>query len=80
MSDELLKELLGEYSLEGCIFTCGPKGFMLSAKKYALIYLIIFLLDTFLHKMFGYQRYVSLCCRYIQKLGWASYQIFEFDS
>ncbi|EFN87531.1 cytochrome b5 reductase 4 isoform X2 [Harpegnathos saltator] len=50
VSDELLKELIGEYSLDGCIFTCGPKGFMLSAKK----------------------------C--IQKLGWASYQIYEFDS
>ncbi|XP_014468819.1 PREDICTED: cytochrome b5 reductase 4 isoform X3 [Dinoponera quadriceps] len=50
VSDVLLRELIGEYSLEGCIFICGPKGFMLSAKK----------------------------C--IQKLGWASYQIYEFDS
>ncbi|KYN07523.1 Cytochrome b5 reductase 4 [Cyphomyrmex costatus] len=33
VSDKLLKELIGECSPEGCIFTCGPKGFMLSAKK-----------------------------------------------
>lgn len=33
VSDELLKELIGEYSPEGCVFTCGPRGFMLSAKK-----------------------------------------------
>ncbi|KYN30574.1 Cytochrome b5 reductase 4 [Trachymyrmex septentrionalis] len=33
VSDKLLKELIGECSSEGCIFTCGPKGFMLSAKK-----------------------------------------------
>ncbi|KAL6448132.1 hypothetical protein ACFW04_000269 [Cataglyphis niger] len=33
ISDELLKELVGECSSEGCVFTCGPKGFMLSAKK-----------------------------------------------
>ncbi|XP_029176310.1 cytochrome b5 reductase 4 isoform X1 [Nylanderia fulva] len=33
VSDELLKELIGEYSSEGCVFICGPKGFMLSAKK-----------------------------------------------
>ncbi|XP_011695461.1 PREDICTED: cytochrome b5 reductase 4 isoform X3 [Wasmannia auropunctata] len=33
VSDELLKELIGECSPEGCVFTCGPKGFMLSAKK-----------------------------------------------
>ncbi|XP_020285795.1 cytochrome b5 reductase 4 isoform X2 [Pseudomyrmex gracilis] len=32
VSDELLKELIGESSPDGCIFTCGPKGFMLSAK------------------------------------------------
>ncbi|XP_077268339.1 cytochrome b5 reductase 4 isoform X2 [Temnothorax americanus] len=33
VSDKLLKELIGECSSEGCIFTCGPKGFTLSAKK-----------------------------------------------
>lgn len=33
LSDELLKELIGECSSEGCVFTCGPKGFVLSAKK-----------------------------------------------
>lgn len=33
ISDELLKELIGECSSEGCVFTCGPKGFVLSAKK-----------------------------------------------
>ncbi|XP_072744852.1 cytochrome b5 reductase 4 isoform X2 [Anoplolepis gracilipes] len=33
VSDKLLKELIGECSSEGCVFTCGPKGFMLSAKK-----------------------------------------------
>nr|XP_012235216.1 PREDICTED: cytochrome b5 reductase 4 isoform X1 [Linepithema humile]XP_012235225.1 PREDICTED: cytochrome b5 reductase 4 isoform X1 [Linepithema humile] len=33
VSDGLLKELIGECSSEGCIFVCGPKGFMLSAKK-----------------------------------------------
>ncbi|KMQ94077.1 cytochrome b5 reductase 4 [Lasius niger] len=34
VSDELLKELIGECSSEGCVFMCGPKGFMISAKKY----------------------------------------------
>lgn len=38
VSDELLKELIGECSPEGCIFTCGPKGFMLSAKKYVTFF------------------------------------------
>lgn len=38
VSDELLKELIGEYSPEGCIFTCGPKGFMLSARKYVAFF------------------------------------------
>lgn len=33
VSDKLLKELIGECSTEGCILTCGPRGFMLSAKK-----------------------------------------------
>lgn len=37
VSEKLLKELIGECSPEGCIFTCGPKGFMLSAKKYVQI-------------------------------------------
>jgi len=39
VSDELLKELIGECSPEGCIFTCGPKGFMLSTKKYVAIFI-----------------------------------------
>ncbi|KAH0954678.1 hypothetical protein HN011_005271 [Eciton burchellii] len=33
ISDELLEELVGKCSTEGCVFTCGPKGFMLAAKK-----------------------------------------------
>ncbi|XP_025988239.1 cytochrome b5 reductase 4 isoform X2 [Solenopsis invicta] len=33
VSDELLNDLIGKCSPEGCIFTCGPKGFILSAKK-----------------------------------------------
>ncbi|XP_011339263.1 cytochrome b5 reductase 4 isoform X2 [Ooceraea biroi] len=33
VSDELLKELIGECSAEGCVFMCGPKGFMLTTKK-----------------------------------------------
>lgn len=39
VSDELLKELVGECSSEGCVFICGPKGFMLSAKKYIEIFI-----------------------------------------
>ncbi|XP_011631411.1 cytochrome b5 reductase 4 isoform X2 [Pogonomyrmex barbatus] len=34
VSGKLLNELIGECSPEGCVFTCGPKGFILSAKKY----------------------------------------------
>ncbi|XP_014599928.1 PREDICTED: cytochrome b5 reductase 4 isoform X1 [Polistes canadensis] len=33
ISDELLKELIGNYSPDSCVFVCGPKGFMVSAKK-----------------------------------------------
>lgn len=33
VSDELLKELIGDCLPEGSIFICGPKGFMLVAKK-----------------------------------------------
>lgn len=39
VSDELLKELVGKCSSEGCVFTCGPKGFMLTAKKYMKIFI-----------------------------------------
>jgi NAD(P)H-flavin reductase len=38
ISDELLEELVGKCSTEGCVFTCGPKGFMLAAKKYKFSY------------------------------------------
>lgn len=43
VSDELLKELMGECSPEGCVFTCGPRGFMLSAKKYVELLSITYL-------------------------------------
>lgn len=33
VSDDLLKELLAEHNPEACVFTCGPRGFMQSAKK-----------------------------------------------
>ena len=33
VSDDLLKELVADSSPEACVFTCGPRGFMQSAKK-----------------------------------------------
>ncbi|KAI4485098.1 hypothetical protein M0802_012748 [Mischocyttarus mexicanus] len=32
ISNELLKELIGNYSPDSCVFVCGPKGFIISAK------------------------------------------------
>ncbi|XP_043254510.1 cytochrome b5 reductase 4 isoform X1 [Colletes gigas] len=49
VSDDLLRELVAEQSPEACVFTCGPRGFMQSAKKS------------------------------LQKLGWKSYQMYDFD-
>ncbi|KAG7209531.1 hypothetical protein KM043_015613 [Ampulex compressa] len=33
VNDDLLKELVSDNSPEGCVFVCGPKGFMQTAKK-----------------------------------------------
>ena len=33
ISDDLLKELVAETSPDACVFTCGPPGFIQSAKK-----------------------------------------------
>ncbi|XP_076228280.1 cytochrome b5 reductase 4 isoform X2 [Nomia melanderi] len=33
VSDDLLKQLIGEQNPEACIFTCGPRGFIQAAKK-----------------------------------------------
>ncbi|KAF7380723.1 hypothetical protein HZH66_014099 [Vespula vulgaris] len=33
MSDELLKELIGDCSPHSCVFVCGPKGFLVSSRK-----------------------------------------------
>ncbi|XP_053987077.1 cytochrome b5 reductase 4 isoform X1 [Hylaeus volcanicus] len=33
VSDDILKELVAEHSPDACVFTCGPRGFMQSAKK-----------------------------------------------
>ncbi|XP_066597171.1 cytochrome b5 reductase 4 isoform X2 [Prorops nasuta] len=33
ISDDLLKDLIGTSTSDGCVFTCGPKGFMETAKK-----------------------------------------------
>ncbi|XP_060811663.1 cytochrome b5 reductase 4 isoform X2 [Bombus pascuorum] len=33
LSDNLLKELIGTGNPDGCVFTCGPRGFIQAAKK-----------------------------------------------